>query len=472
MYSTFAEELSSNLILIWCAIPLLISVLYACGVEFLDSTSFWELIMRMIGYIGLIIGLFVLLSFVSHFGIDVLNELSTKFSKITKKDYKLSVYNAANDKIDRKTKALDFLPILTLIIFLLWTLLSCAFSTSKYMAFNGDIFRNEGFMTYMSYAGYILLGLTISNNSFLLKRIAVAFISVGTLLSVCVLLNDIESLSVFINKCLYPNLHSSVFYNSNHFAYYLLLATLVTAFLYLTSDIDHHKLMFILVYVLFIYTIIINDTFGVYLALFLTLLVFSLFEFIKPKFGFKKVFVLLCLFLFVSIASLIVTKNVLINFYTFFGDAFSFGNYMVGELNESEVASAGTGRGKLWINSVRAILDRPILGYGLDSGANVFMAYGITMDRPHNMLLQMALFTGVPGVILYYSTYIIGIVRLLRRRSDLSKVACASTFLVLGYTISSAFGNSMFYTSPYYLIIFGICLSFCLNGINKADKVI
>ena len=79
-------------------------------------------------------------------------------------------------------------------------------------------------------------------------------------------------------------------------------------------------------------------------------------------------------------------------------------------------------------------------------------------DRPHNLILQLLTTSGLPGCILYMSAVGIILIRGLKNidmKNDLL-VVCLFTSIV--YLISSMFGNSMYYTSPYFYIILGFLM--------------
>ena len=118
-------------------------------------------------------------------------------------------------------------------------------------------------------------------------------------------------------------------------------------------------------------------------------------------------------------------------------------------------------------------MQSPIVGYGLDNAGAKYLSVGITTFRPHNIFIQMGLFTGIPGLLLYVSVYVLGAVRMIKERKIISPLVKSTAYITVGYMMSAFFGNSMFYTSPYFLIVFGICASGCLNGLltNKTGEL-
>ena len=76
-------------------------------------------------------------------------------------------------------------------------------------------------------------------------------------------------------------------------------------------------------------------------------------------------------------------------------------------------------------------------------------------DRPHNLILYLACVSGIPGMLLYMTAVgiivIKGIIKLFKN-SENGKIFL---LVVIAYLISSMFGNSMFYTSPFFFIFLG-----------------
>ena len=96
-----------------------------------------------------------------------------------------------------------------------------------------------------------------------------------------------------------------------------------------------------------------------------------------------------------------------------------------------------------------------------------YAAVGINQDRPHNLLIQLATTSGIPGLMLY--TFAVGLIiyRSFKNLNIKDNIHIISLFSVIAYLISSMFGNSMYYTSPYYFILLGLLLN---ELILKSEK--
>ncbi len=184
-----------------------------------------------------------------------------------------------------------------------------------------------------------------------------------------------------------------------------------------------------------------------------------------------------------------------------------------------EVSSIGSGRGETWIKVLDLVNQRPWFGWGLENLLNEFYGqYGISEGRTHNLVLQLAGTVGIPGVAAYliatisifmknifdakfrkYSRnqllvifvvmvvaaiataliighftdkllfiwagiiaveiliFLISFTKKVKLRvSEWNEFEHVGTVVFVSYMISSLFGNSAFYTSPYFMIFLGI----------------
>ena len=197
-----------------------------------------------------------------------------------------------------------------------------------------------------------------------------------------------------------------------------------------------------------------------------------------------------------------------------------------------EVAFTGSGRGRVWIRSLDLMNQRPMFGWGLENLLNEFyQQYNIGEGRTHNLLLQLGACTGIPGVLIYYIATIaiflkvmfdaklrkykkpalifIGIVfvtltialnfiigkftdkllfngifsvvlwailfmaifikKLKFRLKDWNYFEMLGSAVFVSYMIGSFFGNSAFYTSPYFMIFLGILVCEMLHKTSRFD---
>ena len=128
-----------------------------------------------------------------------------------------------------------------------------------------------------------------------------------------------------------------------------------------------------------------------------------------------------------------------------------------------DAPSAGTGRWSLWTHAVGFALEKPLFGYGPDTLGTPFGDAGESTNRPHNEFLQFAASQGLPALMFYLGALITLAVSAFRKRHGLTTLTLTLGFVVVGYLASSMFGNTMYYTTPFYVMF----LSFTVKGVKE-----
>jgi O-antigen ligase len=341
-------------------------------------------------------------------------------------------------KIIEKKDYKKFIPIF---LFLIWATICCFASSNTSLAIYGNDYRGEGLITYFLYTGYFINAFYLSKEESILK------------------LMKILSISAFL-FCLFQHIlgpieNGSLFYQFNHFGYYLMISSITNIFVFLIEKKLLKKILYFIIYLFLLYELIINNTFGSYLALFITLLLYFFYLLFTKK-PFKSF--LLILFSFFLLSFLVEDENhqniMKNNFIVFKTDIVA----VVTQKDEQAVNQAGTSRGLLWKKGIEFVLEKPILGYGLEGVEGKYKQAGISIDRPHNSIIQTALFTGIPGMLIYVCLMAYLFIQNLLHIKQLEKIEIAVCFIAGCYCLSSMFGNSMFYTTPYYLIFLGFVM--------------
>lgn len=150
------------------------------------------------------------------------------------------------------------------------------------------------------------------------------------------------------------------------------------------------------------------------------------------------------------------------------------------ETNESQVstsatsssaAEAGSGRWKLWVGALEIVKKFPLFGCGLENMLYEYAEIGINEGRSHNLLLQLAGTTGIPGALLYFSGIIaifwVGLMKI----KYWDTYAYMGMFVIISYMISSMTGNSGFYTSGYFYIFVGLLVLSIWNIREKQEEI-
>ena len=141
--------------------------------------------------------------------------------------------------------------------------------------------------------------------------------------------------------------------------------------------------------------------------------------------------------------------------------------------SENGADDAGSGRWKLWVGGLKLIFNGkcPIYGYGLE---NMLAEYngqlGIGEGRSHNLLIQLAGTTGIPGMLLYVTGIMMILFRNLRYYKEWDMFSYTGVFVIVSYFISSLVGNSGFYTSGYFYIFVGLIALTPMKKKNKVNK--
>ena len=132
--------------------------------------------------------------------------------------------------------------------------------------------------------------------------------------------------------------------------------------------------------------------------------------------------------------------------------------------------SGGSGRIKLWKYGIYFFLQRPILGYGPENIEKKYLEVGINQDRPHNLIIQLATTSGIVGILTYIISLGIILLRAIKKvniKEEINLVALAS---VIAYLFSAMFGNSMYYTSPYFFIFLGFLMCENMKKTKNSEK--
>lgn len=321
--------------------------------------------------------------------------------------------------------------------------------------FLGENYRKESLFTYLAYFAVLFF---ISSKIEIKKYKSVmlyGFILASIPLAVCVYIDfDIVRIKAFMDK-LYFN---GVFSNSNHYAYYLTMVVLVSAVLYIKEKNTVLKMLAILSFVINTVILIMNNTFGCYLAVFGGL-IFNCIVISITENKFNK-HTLLLPFVF-----LLLTFIMSFRFYTFMSNFTVFLSDLSSIIFEEEDAvDAGSGRWILWMITVRYIAENPLFGVGVDGISEILQQEGGNFQT-HNEFLQYTSFFGIPAGIAYVSGAFSVFLNGLKNKFRLDMYSTAALVAAFGYLFSSAFGNTMYYTAPFFFILLGMGFS-----VNRAEN--
>ena len=380
-------------------------------------------------------------------------------------------------KICKNKKELlkELLPIAILLMYLMWTLVSAIFAKNKNLAFYGTSYRKDGFITYLIYAGFFACAFLLDSKK-MQKYLLNIFILVGCFTIIFIEMANNRFLYNIFN---FNDIEKAVFSNSNHYGYYLLLVLVTTAILFITEKKKVNKSLYLVSYIFIMYYFIKNNTFGCYIAFAVMIIIyFSYSIYIKKDITSSVV----CLVIFIIMSFVvqingqsIVAKNVRV----LFSDIGKILNIDISKnnissegaidknLNSDEIENnnldnidsgwekAGSARAELWKYGIQLFLEKPILGYGPENLEQEYARFNIDQDRPHNLIIQLATTSGIIGLLLYCTSIGIIIIRGIKKIREKESIGKVVLFVVIAYLISAMFGNSMYYTSPYFFIFLG-----------------
>ena len=423
------EIFSCFLLLLWTISPLVEYILKCFNTKF--YTHYFSTIIYIIGSFGFLIYIIYFIKF--------------------KKKEKLNIKK--------------FIPELLLFVLLIISIIATILSDNPHLSFFGEIYRKEGLLVYIMYIGIILLSSTIKNDKY------IKYLSLSIII-ICLLITINPLFSKNFNYLEFSN----VFHNSNHYAYYLMINIILTIFMFLNSNKLIKKIIYILIYVFLLYFLIRNNTFGSYLAILGTLVFLFMYSMIK-KYERRKI-------IFIVIA-FIITSYIGSNYYIKIGEGIYrektrgivsnnisiLKNDITGFIDKDEfvIENAGNRRGILWKEAWKYTLNHPVFGGGMECLKNYYISdrkeyYSFHNDRPHSVILQTSSFIGIPGAIIYLAFIIyiaLSNLTIIKKNTFHIMIYCTA----MCYFASSLVGNSMYYTSPYFMILLGI-----LVGFNRCKK--
>ena len=324
-------------------------------------------------------------------------------------------------------------------------------------ALHGIPYRNQGFLHVLLYIG-VLCPVSMHLKTPGLRRIIIAgYLITADLIAVAAaaFLGGV-SIDAFEGKkgiC-------AIFFNGNHYGYFLVMAVLLAAGLWIEEDKRSFRVFGMVSLVLNMIILFVNDSMGCILAVFIVLLCAAAVLSVRGGGLNRRAAAAAGLLFAVPIAgACIISARA--------GDASGFEaiskevTELLGDIESLFTASitdsAGHNRWGLWSLTAGYIADRPILGYGCE-GISAMLQAATGRSSAHNELLTYAAFFGIPAAVFYCSGVLASLWCSMRKR-----ISCSGhlPFLMAsaGYFISSLVGVSMFYTTPFFFIFLGCALT-------------
>lgn len=330
-----------------------------------------------------------------------------------------------------------------LLAMLLWSCISTALSDDPHTSFFGTEYRFDGLMTYFFYASVYVCALVVVNNKYR-NPLLFLFTLVGNVVAILVPLQDYGI--GFWNEVFVGQL-AAMFFQFNHTGYFLCMAIICSMGMYLFSESRKWRVWYLLSTIIQVFGILVNSTFASFLASWCALVMLMVFFVRYYKKCSIRLIVPVLIVVLLSTASYFgyipnsKGEDMKDNIEMLLGDFLKIST-------QEDVDQAGHGRMTLWKQGLKMIPKRPIFGYGpeqLDEELSEIM----WVDRPDNEFIQHGIFLGIPGLAFYLIALIWLFVHQWIRLKELDITTIVAAGCVIAYLVSSLFGNSMFYTTPY-----------------------
>lgn len=336
---------------------------------------------------------------------------------------------------------------------LCWAIIATFFSTDFITAFQGSGYRQTGLLMNFAFCGYYGCGYIVAKGN-KLHYIFNLFSVVAVVLALLMIIN-----SPALNAYLRTSQLCSVFFNQNHTGYYFCIATILNSVEILRLKTNTKKnivLFFIRLCALGIcfYGNILSCSTGSFLAIIFggCCLIFATSLFNKKIL--KHTILIFLTLIIVIVIALFTSKNPLIASLRIILDL----GFILKNPKSPEALLAGSSRWHFWLETLNFIKAKPLFGYGLDCLGPEFANVGISYDKPHCEPLQFAAEIGIPAAIAYLIALTTFVVTFFKKKIS-NPLVIGLVCTVGAYVFSSLFGNTMFYTSPFFFMIFGMATS-------------
>ena len=339
-----------------------------------------------------------------------------------------------------------------LLAMLLWSCISTLQAEDVKFAYEGDEYLFDGLRSYFFYAAVYVCSFIVIKHSSKWKLLNV-FNIVANIISVIIILVDYTDIQ-FLEDC-FPSKLSAVFFHFNHAGYYINMGILCAMGLYLYEKRRSLRIWYGFSMALQVYGILVNSTLGSFIGT-CCALVMILIMFVRKhsKFAWRMVtpVIVVVVMVIASYFGYVPTssgEDMKANFDLLFdnGEAIASGT--------DAAMEAGHGRVKLWTQSLKMIPARPIFGYGPEH-LDDFYSQEMWVLRPDNELIQHAVFLGVPACLFYIFALLGLFLHQWKHMKQLDRTALIGAGCVIAYFVSSVFGVTAFYTTPFFYLFLGM----------------
>lgn len=342
-------------------------------------------------------------------------------------------------------------------VFYVFVLLSSVINGITRDVLFGMEYRNIGILELFIFL-FIYVKLPDSVKDTKVKRIVAGlFLLASSLIALCALYDRfIGKIAAFAGK---KGL-SAIFLNGNHYGYFLVMAVCIAFMMTVTEEKMTSAFFCFLAYILNLSVLVINNSAGCFLAVFLTLVLMTGLLAAGKMTNRRFWFMIILLPLVPALMYALMTQGIFAaQIERIFNSVYrnmietvcDAGNIF----NRSILAdAAGSNRIRLWKETLRLIMQKPFLGFGCE-GISLKLADSFGIYNAHNELLTFAAYFGVPAA----AAYVLGVFSIFIKSAAAhdknQRVELCFLAGSIGYFISSFFGTAMFYTYPLFMIFLG-----------------
>ena len=333
-------------------------------------------------------------------------------------------------------------------LFLLCMLISTCINGLDTKAIHGLPYRNIGVFHLAAFIIFYMGASACIRTEKMRRLVLLAFSAVADLIAVSALydiyIDDI--VSYHAKKEL-----SAIFFNGNHYGYFLTMAVLVGIGLAIYTD-GWQMMTGAVTALINLLVLGLNHSLGCIIAVLLVTLIAAIIILIREPHRRRRVGYIISAAITIFAAALICLPEVRSEFAGLARDA---GRILSGSAKGSE----GHNRLKVWTKTWKYIMEKPLFGYGCE-GISERLYIASAISNPHNEILTYAAYYGIPAAIAYTAGIISVLIRSFRskiHKTDAGvRIACLAAS---GYFVSSLTGVAMFYLTPLFFVFMGIGIS-------------
>lgn len=329
---------------------------------------------------------------------------------------------------------------------------------------HGSTWRCESVWSYLTYIiSYFGCSLMVANHPIRIKLIRLLQI-VSIIQVILVFLDRHFSEIEPFHREQYPNNITSVFSNRNFYSYYLTIILLLSAVLFILEKNKKWRIFDCICYILNTFTLMRADTLGCFIAGATGILFLVLFLHITKNAEKKSIIIIIISYFALFMINAIINSDLINSFLALFGDISKVIN------KDDNAGSAGTGRWKLWVHTVKYIGERPLLGWGAE-GIFDRLESEAGNSRTHNEYLQYTAFFGIPAGLCYIAGLFSILLKSFKNRFKLDMYNIAALTAAIGYAVSACFGNTVFSVAPYFFCTLGLACGITGNNSKETPSV-